>query len=99
MNNSNNASNEHNKDNNFQHAKKLFQLLKEKPISRRMAATFLGYTDQTYMVTQLISDWIRDGKAQVVGEIRCTRSGRNVEAISTNPDLFISKNDDQLTLF
>ncbi|WP_038531651.1 hypothetical protein [Formosa agariphila] len=77
----------------------LFNILYKKPISRRMSATLLGYTDQTYMVTQIIFDWIQNGHAQVVGQIKCKRSNRFVEAITTNPDYFIVDNNNQLSLF
>jgi len=79
--------------------KELYDLLYKKPLSRRMVATELGYTDQTYMVTQFIYDWIKQGKAKVIGGIKCTRSGRIVEAITTNPKLFPQSNNNQLTLF
>jgi len=87
------------KDTKREDAKRLFTLLFTKPVSRRMAATELGYTDQTFMVTQFIYDWIEQGKAQVIGVIKCSRSGRNVEMITTNPKLFISTNTNQLNLF
>jgi hypothetical protein len=64
-----------------------------------MVATELGYTDQTYMVTQFIYDWIKQGKAMVIGVIKCNRSGRIVEAVTTNPELFPKSNNNQLTLF
>ena len=80
-----------------EYAKRLFDILNKKPISRRMAATELGYADQTYMVTQLISDWLKANKAAVFGQIKCSRSRRWVEAITTNPDLFPKSN--QLKLF
>lgn len=76
--------------------KNLFEVLHTKPISRRMAATAIGYTDQTYMVTQTISDWIRDGRASVVGQIKCTRSDKWVQAITTNPELFPKPNQTKL---
>ena len=38
------------------YSRRLFDLLYEEPLTRRMAATRLGFVDQTYMVTQLISD-------------------------------------------
>lgn len=79
------------------YTKKLYKLLFEKTLSRRMAATELGFTDQTYMVTPFILNWIKQGKASVIGEIKCERSGRFVEAISTNPDLFPKSN--QLKMF
>lgn len=82
-----------------EYAKELFKLLKKHPLSRRMAATMVGFPDQTYMVTQLIYDWIKQGKAQVIGVIKCTRSGRMVEAVSTNKDLFTSPDRNQLKLF
>lgn len=75
----------------------LYNILFERPKSRRMAATELGYPDQTYMVTRTICEWIKKGKAQVVGSIRCERSTRLVEGITTNPDLFIDPI--QLVLF
>ncbi len=87
------------KDTKKQDAKNLFKALYKKPLSRRMAATAIGYTDQTYMVTQNIYDWIKQGKAQVIGVIKCNRSGRKVEKITTNPELFISSSTNQLNLF
>lgn len=81
------------------YTKELYDLLYKKPLSRRMVATELGYIDQTYMVTQYISDWIKQGKAMVVGVIKCSRSGRNVEAVTTNPELFPKPNNNQLTMF
>lgn len=77
----------------------LYKILYKKPISRRMCATSLGYTDQTYMVTQIIFDWIKNGNAQVVGQIKCNRSKRFVEAITTNPVYFKTTCDNQLKLF
>jgi len=85
------------KDTKKNHTKELFKILKDKPLSRRMAATELGFTDQTYMVTPYISEWIKQGKAMVIGTIKCSRSGRIVEAISTNPYLFPKSN--QLKMF
>lgn len=79
------------------YTKELFNLLYEEPLSRRMVATKLGFTDQTYMVTPYILKWIKQGKADVIGFIKCNRSGRIVQAISTNPDLFPKSN--QLKLF
>ena len=64
-----------------------------------MAATIIGFPHQTYMVTQLIYDWIEAGKAQVVGRIKCSCSSKFVEAVTTNPEYFIAKNDNQLKLF
>jgi hypothetical protein len=81
------------------YAKELYDLLYNKPLSLRMVATELGYTDQTYMVTQFIYDWIKQGKAMVIGGIKCSRSGRIVEAVTTNPELFPKSNNNQLTMF
>jgi hypothetical protein len=81
------------------YAKELYDLLYNKPLSRRMVATELGYIDQTYMVTQFIYDWIKQGKAMVIGGIKCSRSGRIVEAVTTNPELFPKSNNNQLTMF
>lgn len=80
-------------------AKKLYNILFKKAMSRRMAATKLGYADMTYMVTQNISDWLNDGRAQVIGVIKCERSHRFVEKITTNPKLFIKQYSNQLTMF
>jgi hypothetical protein len=82
----------------IEYHKELFQLLMERPLSRRMAATELGFKDQTYMVTPHIVRWIRQGKAKVIGMIKCTRSGRLVEAITTNPDLFPKETKNQLEI-
>ena len=80
------------KDTKKDYTKELYSLLYKKPLSRRMVATELGFTDQTYMVTQCISDWIKQGKAMVIGSIKCSRSGRFVEAVTTNPKLFPKSN-------
>jgi|TARA_R110000772_G_scaffold185965_1_gene297185 hypothetical protein len=85
------------KDTKKEDTKNLFNILKNKTLSRRMAATELGFIDQTYMVTSNVSKWIKLGKAMVIGTIKCNRSGRIVEAISTNPDLFPKST--QLKLF
>lgn len=87
------------KDTEKEYVKQLYSILEKQPLSRRMAATLVGYPDQTYMVTQCIYDWIKQGKAEVVGIIKCTRSGRFVEAITTNPELFNCTSDNQLNLF
>lgn len=87
------------KDTKEAHAKQLFQILHKVPISRRMAATYLGYTDQTYMVTQLINDWLKSGRAEIVGSVKCERSFRLVEAVTTNSDFFIKKKTNQLKMF
>ncbi|SKB35104.1 hypothetical protein [Maribacter arcticus] len=101
MDNQNNSQNsfesEQGKNTKKAYAKRLFDILFKQSQSRRMAATELGYADQTYMVTQLISDWIKQGKAAVVGHIKCNRSNRWVEAVTTNPELFPKSN--QLELF
>ena len=78
------------------YTKELFELLQIKSLSRRMAATELGFYDQTYMVTPYVLGWKRQGKAMVIGLIKCSRSGRFVEAITTNPNLFPKPNQDQL---
>ena len=78
------------------YTKDLYQLLYKKPLSRRMAATQLGFNDQTYMVTQFIVDWIKQGKAAVVGKIKCSRSNRSVGAVTTNPNLFPKSNQYKL---
>jgi hypothetical protein len=69
-------------------AQRLFDILFQKPISRRMAATLLGYEDQTFMVTQSIYDWIEEGKVQVIGLIKCERSGQFVQGVTNNPKYF-----------
>ena len=75
----------------------LYKTLYKKPLSRRMAATELGFIDQTYMVTDEVSNLIKQGKAFVIGKIKCSRSGKFVQAVSTNPSLFPKSN--QLRLF
>lgn len=85
------------KDKQIADAKKLFKVLYGEPISRRMAATQIGYEDLTYMVTQNVHDWLKCGKAHVVKQIRCKRSNRWVQGITTNPELFPKSN--QLNLF
>jgi hypothetical protein len=82
-----------------EYANRLFNEFYKEPLSRRMGATRIGFTDQTYMVTQFVSDWIKQGKAQVIGIIKCSRSGRKVQKITTNPELFISNSTNQLNLF
>ena len=77
--------------------KALYKALFYKPISRRLAATIIGYEDQTFMVTQTIFDWIKQGLAQVVKSVKCPRSGRMVQGVTTNPDYF--KKSNQLKLF
>lgn len=98
MENQNNSpQNSHGQDNKIIDAKKLYSILYNRPMSRRMSATELGYTDQTYMVTQIISDWLKSGQAHVIGRVKCERSQRFVEGVTTNPDLFPKSN--QLKLF
>lgn len=80
-----------------EYAKQLFKVLYDEQLIRRMAATKIGFTDQTYMVPQFIYDWVKQGKAQVILGIRCSCSGRKVESITTNPELFEKSN--QLELF
>ncbi|MRI02099.1 hypothetical protein GH721_16260 [Kriegella sp. EG-1] len=82
------SGDERGKNTKKEYAKKLYSLLHKEPMSRRMAATQLGFADQTYMVTQIIFDWIKEGRAEVVGSIKCKRSNRFVEAITTNSELF-----------
>lgn len=86
------------KDTKKEYAKKLFKALSN-PQSRRMAATQIGFIDQTYMVTQLIYDWLKQGKAQVIGKIKCERSNRLVQKVTTDPNLFVSSSTNQLNLF
>jgi hypothetical protein len=88
---------EQGKNKKKQQRKLLYKVLFYCPLSRRMAATEIGFTDQTYMVTQNVSDWLKQGKAAVIGRIKCSRSGRFVQKITTNPDLFPKSN--QLNLF
>src|SRR5690348_9770629 len=78
--------------------KQLHKILFERPITRRMAATQMGYPDQTYMVTQLIFDLIKSGRVQVVGKMKCERSPRIVEAITSNPEYFRKKDDNRVIL-
>jgi hypothetical protein len=87
------------KDTKNGYTRELYNLLYKKTLSRRMAATELGFIDQTYMVTPYILNWIKEGKAMVIGVIKCDRSGRMVEAITTNPNLFIKSSSNQLNLF
>lgn len=84
-------------DTKKQFNQQLFNALYTEPLSRRMVATNLGYPDMTYLVTQTIFDWIESNKAQVVGVMKCTRSGRRVQFVTTNPELF--EESDQLNLF
>lgn len=79
--------------------KQLCKILFARPITRRMAATQMGYPDQTYMVTQLIFDLIKDGRAQVVGQMRCERSTNIAEAITSNPEYFRKKDDNRVILW
>lgn len=77
------------KDTKEKYIQRVFNILHKNPMSRRMAITKAGYPDQTYMITQSVNDWIKQGKACVIGQIRCARSGKLVECITTNPSLFI----------
>lgn len=79
--------------------KQLRKILFERPITRRMAATALGYPNQTYMVTQPIFDMIESGQAQVVGKMRCEQSTHIVEAVTTNPEYFRKKDDNREILW
>lgn len=87
------------KDKKKREAKLLRAILFKKPISRRMAATALGHPDLTYMVTQDVSDMLKSGRAQVVGRIKCERSKRFVEAVTTNPEYFKSRFNNDLKTF
>jgi hypothetical protein len=69
------------KDTQKEYVKKLFKALEKELMSRRMAATELGFTDQTFTVTQYIYDWIKEEKAQVIIRIKCSRSGRWVQKV------------------
>ncbi len=91
----NSFGNSKSKDSKKQDEKQLRKILFDRPMSRRMAATLLGYPDQTFMVTQFIFDWIKSGRAEVVGRIKCERSGQMVDAISTNPEYFRKKDDNR----
>lgn len=95
----NSFGNSKSKDRKKQDEKQLRKILFDRPMSRRMAATSLGYPDQTFMVTQFIFDWIKSGRAEVVGRIKCERSGKMVDAISTNPEYFRKKNDNREILW
>jgi len=77
------------KDTKEKYIKRVYKILYEQPMSRRMAISKAGYPDQSFLITQSVYDWIKQGKACVIGQIRCTRSGKLVECITTNPSLFI----------
>lgn len=79
--------------------KQLCKILFERPITRRMAATQMGYPDQTFMVTQLMFDLIKSGKVQVVGQMRCERSTKIAEAVTSNPEYFRKKDDNRVILW
>jgi hypothetical protein len=79
--------------------RKLYKLLLIKPISRRMAATELGKIDQTFSVTGAVSEWLKNGKAQVVKMARCERSNEIVGFVTTNSALFVLPETNQLDLF
>jgi hypothetical protein len=100
MENQNNSQNsfrvEQGKNKKKEDTKRLFESLMN-PQSRRMAATAIGYKDQTFMVTQSIYDWLKQGKAAVIGRIKCARSNRWVQCVTTDPDLFPI--NPQLSLF
>lgn len=87
--NNNPLSNSKAKDTKEKYIQRAFMAFYKQPMSRRMAITKAGYPDLTYMITQSVNDWIKQGKACVIGQIRCTRSGKLVECITTNPSLFI----------
>lgn len=77
----------------------LYKLFFTKPMSRRMAVTELGKPDQTYTITNQVNEWITNGRAQIVKISKCERSGRFVEFITTNPELFVLPETNQLDLF
>ncbi len=84
-------------ENNFNND--LYELLYKQTLSRRTAVTLLGYPDQSFKITQIVIDWIKEGKAMVIGRVKCSRSGRLVGGITTNPSLFPKDNTNQLKLF
>lgn len=92
-------ANKQGKDTKERDQKQLLKVLFEKPISRRMAAFLLGKGDKTYCVTQYVHDFIESGHIQVVGKIRCKRSDRFVEAITSNPKYFRKKDDNREILW
>ncbi|MGO3690424.1 MAG: hypothetical protein ACTJF0_08205 [Psychroflexus halocasei] len=75
------------KDTKNRQIKQLKAVLFKQPMSRRMAAAAIGYGDKTYMVTQPIFELLKNGQAEVVGRIKCKRSNKIVEAITTNPEI------------
>ncbi len=77
----------------------LYKLFFVKTMSRRMAVTELGKPDQTYSITNQVNKWLRDGRAQIVEIAKCERSGKFVEFITTNPELFVYPETNQLDLF
>jgi hypothetical protein len=79
--------------------KKIIELLFIKILSRRELATELGYPDMSFMVTQDVLELIESGMVQVVGKIKCSRSTEFVQGLTSNPELFIADNTNQLNLF
>jgi hypothetical protein len=77
----------------------LFKALYLKPISRRMAATKIGYPDQTFMVTQLIIRLVKNRKGASNRKNKMYPFRTFCSRVTTNPDLFISHNTNQLNLF
>lgn len=79
--------------------KRIEQELKDRPMTRRMLATYIGYTDQTFMVTQAVRDLIKLGNAQVIGKMKCERSNHLAQVVTTDPHLFNNICSNQLSLF
>ena len=82
--------------------KRIIELLKEKPMTRRMLATELGYPDQTFMVTQDIEDLRELGKVFEIGKKRCKRSKPDKDNIAmyltSDPNKRICEPSNQLSL-
>ena len=62
-------------------------------MTRRMLATELGYTDQTFMVTQDIEDLRELGKVFEIGKKRCERSQPN----KTNRAMYLTSDPNKST--
>ena len=81
------------------YTRQLYKTLFQKPMSRRMAVTELGKPDQTYTITNQVNEWLKNGRAQIIKIAKCERSGRFVEFITTNPELFVFPKTNQFDLF
>ena len=79
-------------------SKELYNVFFNEPMSRRMAVTVLGKTDQTYAITNQVNEWLKTGRAQVIKIARCERSGRLVEFVATNPKDFIEPDRRQFVM-